>query len=196
MKKNLTPRYTFQQMAYWAAAAGVMSFASAYMLAKGLPATLVGTLLALGSLLSCAVQPILADRADRFGGNTVKYLILGLSCLSALAFASLRIFNLSGLGMGLVYLFGIFTFDAMMPLLNALSVSYISLGNRVNYGFARGIGSLAYALSALGIGRVIADLGEDFMIWVVLALLCANAVISLGYPSVASAPEREKSAQT
>ena len=32
MKKTLTIRYTFQQMAYWAAAAGILSFASAFLL--------------------------------------------------------------------------------------------------------------------------------------------------------------------
>ena len=34
MKKSLTVRYMLHQMAYWAAAAGVMSFASAFLLAK------------------------------------------------------------------------------------------------------------------------------------------------------------------
>ena len=35
MKKNLTLRYTVQQCAYWAAAAGVVSFATAFLLEKG-----------------------------------------------------------------------------------------------------------------------------------------------------------------
>lgn len=184
MKKSLTLRYTIQQMAYWAAAAGVMSFASAYLLAKGLPASLVGTLLALGSLLSCAVQPMLADRADRLGGSTVKYMIIALSGAAMLFFGSLLLFPVGGMAMGVLYLLGIFSFDAMMPLLNAVSVSYNSAGIRINYGVGRGIGSLAYSLAALGLGRVIADFGEDWMIWVILALLAANIVISLGYPAV------------
>jgi len=184
MKKSLTLRYTLQQMAYWAAAAGVMSFASAYLLAKGLPASLVGTLLAVGSLLSCAVQPMLADRADRLGGSTVKYMIIALSGAAMLFFGSLLMFPVGDAAMGVLYLLGIFTFDAMMPLLNAVSVSYNSAGIKINYGVGRGIGSLAYSLAALGLGRVIADFGEDWMIWVILALLAANIVISLGYPAV------------
>ena len=35
MKKNLTPNYTLHQIAYWAAAAGLMSFATAFLLEKG-----------------------------------------------------------------------------------------------------------------------------------------------------------------
>ena len=56
-------------MTYWAAAAGVMSFASAFLLAKGFAPSMVGVLLASGNLLSCALQPLLADRADRIGGS-------------------------------------------------------------------------------------------------------------------------------
>ncbi len=187
MKKPLTFRYTLQQMAYWAAAAGVMSFASAYLLAKGLPASQVGTLLALGSLLSCAVQPLLADRADRFGGNMVKYLVVGLSAASMAFFALLLSGRLKGTLMGAVYLLGIFTFDAMMPLLNSISVSFNSAGRKINYGVGRGIGSLAYSLAALGLGRLMADFGEDWMIWAILAMLAANIIITLGYPSMGAA---------
>ncbi len=192
MKKPLTFRYTLQQMAYWAAAAGVMSFASAYLLAKGLPASQVGTLLALGSLLSCAVQPLLADRADRFGGNMVKYLVVGLSAASMAFFALLLSGKVQGMAMGIFYLLGIFSFDAMMPLLNSISVSFNSVGRKINYGIGRGIGSLAYSLAALGLGRLMADFGEDWMIWVILAMLAANIIITLGYPSMGEVRSREK----
>ncbi len=192
MKKSLTLRYALQQLAYWAASAGVMSFASAYLLAKGLSPSLVGTLLALGGLLSCAVQPLLADRADRLGGSSVKYMIIGLSLASMAFFGAILAFPVKGLAMGLLYFLGIFSFDAMMPLLNALSVSCNSMGLRINYGVGRGVGSLAYALAALGIGRLIADFGEDWMLWVILLLLGANIVISLGYPSVKQAAEERR----
>lgn len=193
MKKSLTLRYSLQQVAYWAAAAGVMSFASAYLLAKGLPASLVGSLLALGSLLSCAVQPLLADRADRLGAGKIKYMVLALSAASMVFFGGLLLFPVGGMAMGVVYLLGIFSFDAMMPLLNAISVSCNSAGLRINYGVGRGIGSMAYALAALGLGRLIADFGEDWMIWVILLLLAANIVISLGYPTVDVRKTGEKS---
>lgn len=194
MKKSLTLRYSLQQMAYWAASAGVMSFASAYLLAKGLPASLVGSLLALGGLLSCAVQPLLADRADRLGSGKIKYMVAALSAACMVFFGGLLLLPMGGIAMGVIYLLGIFCFDAMMPLLNAVSVSCNSAGLRINYGVGRGIGSMAYALAALGLGRLIADLGEDWMIWVILLLLACNIVISLGYPSVGNSETEEKRA--
>ena len=184
MKKNLTLRYTCQQCAYWAAAAGVVSFATAFLLEKGFAASYIGILLASGNLLSCAAQPMLASVADRIGGNIVKWFIAGLTAVSMTCFASIQLLPLSGALYGLGYLLGVFTFDAMNPLLNAVSVSYNRIGYKINYGVGRGIGSFAYAVSALVIGKVMAAFGAGWMIWIALALLGANVAATLGYPGL------------
>ena len=192
MKKNLTLRYTVQQCAYWAAAAGVVSFATAFLLEKGFAASYIGILLAAGNLLSCGAQPVLASIADRIGGNIVKWFIAGLTAVSMACFASIQLLPLTGTLYGLVYLLGVFTFDAMNPLLNAVSVSYNRSGFRINYGVGRGIGSFAYAVSALAIGKVMAGLGADWMIWISLALLGGNVAATLGYPGLTETAFQQK----
>ena len=184
MKKNLTLRYTVQQCAYWAAAAGVVSFATAFLLEQGFAASHIGILLAAGNLLSCAAQPVLASIADRIGGNIVKWFIAGLTALSMACFGDFQLLPLPAGLYGLVYLLGVFTFDAMNPLLNAVSVSYNRIGYRINYGVGRGIGSFAYAVSALVIGKVMAAYGAAWMIWISIGLLVANVAATLGYPSL------------
>ena len=184
MKKNLTLRYTCQQCAYWAAAAGVVSFATAFLLEQGFAASHIGILLAAGNLLSCAAQPVLASIADRIGGNIVKWFIAGLTALSMACFGVIQLLPLPAGLYGLVYLLGVFTFDAMNPLLNAVSVSYNRIGYRINYGVGRGIGSFAYAVSALVIGKVMAAYGAAWMIWISIGLLVANVAATLGYPSL------------
>lgn len=192
MKKNLTLRYTVQQCAYWAAAAGVVSFATAFLLEKGFAASYIGILLAAGNLLSCGAQPVLASIADRIGRNIVKWFIAGLTAVSMACFASIQLLPLTGTLYGLVYLLGVFTFDAMNPLLNAVSVSYNRSGFRINYGVGRGIGSFAYAVSALAIGKVMAGLGADWMIWISLALLGGNVAATLGYPGLTETAFQQK----
>ena len=187
MGKRLTVRYIFQQMAYWAVAAGVMSFATAFLLAKGFGESQIGVLLACGNLLSCAFQPILADRADRIGGNILKHLVVGLTVLCMVCFGVLQLLPVPRAVFGLLYLLGIFTFDAMMPLLNAICVSYNEQGYAINYGLGRGIGSLAFSAAALLIGKAIAEWGADWMIWIVLALLAALIFVTRGYPAVETA---------
>lgn len=192
-KQSLTLRFTLQQMAYWAAAAGVMSFATAYLLEKGFSSSQVGILLASGNLLSCLLQPLMAGRADRAGHGVLKTLVIGLTLLCMVFFGVIQLLPLPLGVFGLLYLLGVFAVDAMVPLLNSFCVSYNSRGRTINYGLGRGIGSLAYSLAALAIGNIIAKFGADWMIWIVLVLLAANVVITLGYPKAEPRPAVEES---
>jgi len=194
MKKNLTLRYTVQQCAYWAAAAGVVSFATAFLLEKGFAASHIGILLASGNLLSCVAQPMLAGMADRIGRNIVKWFILGLTTVSMVCFGGIRLLNAQGPLYGLIYLLGVFALDDMNPLLNAVSVSYNQQGFRINYGVGRGIGSFAYAVSALVIGKVMAAWGADWMIYIALGLLAVNVAVTLGYPALPESGVRQVTA--
>ena len=192
MKKSLTFQYTFHQMAYWATAAGIMSFATAFLLQKGFAASTVGILLASGNLLSCVFQPILAGWADRTGGNVLKWMTVGLTSVSALCFASIQLLPLPEVVFGLLYLLGVFAFDAMNPLMNALNVSYTTSGYTINYGLSRGMGSLAYAVAALGIGKIMAAFGADWMIWISLGLLATNLAMAMLYPSLVTVRSEAK----
>lgn len=186
MKKNLTLRYALNQLAYWASAAGIMSFATAYLLYKGLAPSRVGTLMACGTVLSCITQPLLASFADRAKKPMLPLLITGLSLASTLCFA-LILFGPAGEGLlPLLYLCGVWSFDAMLPLINSVSVYYPPRGYALNFGLARGIGSLSYAAAALLIGRVMESFGADWMLRIVLVLLPLMALLGLGYPRDAS----------
>ena len=194
MKKSLTFQYTFHQMAYWATAAGIVSFATAFLLQQGFAASTVGVLLASGNLLSCGFQPVMAQLADRTGGNVLKWMTATLTAVSAACFLSIQLLPLPRVVFGLLYLLGVFAFDAMNPLMNALNVSYMTGGYTINYGLSRGMGSLAYAFAALGIGKVMARFGAEWMIWISIALLAINAAMSLSYPSLVTAVSGEKKA--
>ena len=178
---RLTIRYSLHQLAYWAAAAGVMSFATAYLLSRGFPATQVGTIMALGAILSCLTQPVLAQRADR-SPRLLFPLIVGLTVLSGGCFACVLLPRLPRPLFALLYLLGVWAFDAMMPLLNAVCVRFIALGCAINYGVCRAAGALSFAVAALGIGYLMEHTGENSMIFLSLALLAVCAVITLGYP--------------
>ena len=182
MKRNLTFRYSLHQFAYWAASAGILTFATTFLLAKGFPASQVGALMACGSILSCITQPVLAARADRSERCILVPLIVGLTAISAGCFALLLLPFLPSALFGILYLLGVWSFDAMVPLLNSISVYYNDRGCSINYGLGRGVGSFAYSLAALGLGYIIKDLGPDWMLYAVLILLPSCIVITLGYP--------------
>ena len=184
MKKNLTLRYALHHFAYWAAAAGIMSFATAYLLYKGFAPGKVGTLMACGTILSCITQPLLASMADKAKKPILPKLMALLSLLSTICFALLLTGILPNSLFPFLYLGGVWAFDAMIPLLNSISVYYNRRGYTINYGMGRGLGSIAYALSALVIGYVMEELGADWMIRIILVLLPLMILLVLGYPRV------------
>ncbi len=195
MKKSLTLRYSLHQCAYWAASAGIITFATTFLLAKGFPASQVGTLLACGSVLSGLTQPVLAARADRAKTSILVPMMTALTAVSILSFALLLVDGLPPAVFALLYLVGVWSFDAMIPLTNSVSVYYNQHGRPINYGLGRGVGSFAYSLSALAMGYVIEGLGADWMIYIILTLLPLCIVIVLGYPKIAAQQQADELAQ-
>ena len=185
MKKSLTPRYCLHQCAYWAASAGIITFATTFLLQKGFPASQVGLLMACGSVLSGVTQPVLAERADRSETSVLIPMIVALTGISSLAFALLLLDFLPANLFALLYLLGVWAFDAQIPLLNSISVYYNELGRPINYGLGRGVGSFAYSIAALALGYVIEMFGPDWMTRIILILLPLCIVITLGYPKLA-----------
>ncbi len=196
MKKSLTLRYCLHQCAYWAASAGILTFATTFLLAKGFPASRVGVLMACASVLSCLTQPALASRADRAKTSILVPLMVGLTTVSILAFSLLLLDFLPPSLFALLYLVGVWAFDAMIPLTNSISVYYNELGRPINYGLGRGVGSFAYSLAALSMGYVIEELGPDWMIYIILLLLPLCILIVLGYPKIAAQQHMSPTHQT
>lgn len=180
--RNLTLRYSLQQMAYWAVYAGPVSFAAAYLLDKGFHASQVGIILACANFCSCLLQPVLANFADRARRPVLTQLLTLLALLSFCSFGAMQLLAPPPLLFTGLYLVGVLSFDVMVPLMNSVNVYYNARGCRINYGVGRGAGSLAFSVAALVIGYVMELAGADWMPRMELMLLALFVIITLGYP--------------
>lgn len=183
-RNDLTVRYSVTQFTHWAASTGASSFATTYLLNKGMPSGTVGFLLAAAGLLSCVTQPFLAAMADNAKRFLLTKLLLALSAVCTVCFALPLIPQLSLYPAGICYMAGIWSSDAMVPLLNALSVAYDQAGHPINYGAARGIGSAASAVSSLILGFVIAQLGSVWMLLFLIGFRLLSMIVLAGYPKI------------
>ena len=182
--KNLTLRYSATQFTYWAASSGAASFATTYLLTKGISSGTVGILLASAGLLSCLTQPFLASIADNSKRFLLVKMLLIMSTLCCICFSVQLIPQFPLLLIGIFYMIGIWSSDAMHPLLNALSVAYQQAGFSINYGASRGIGSAATAISSLTLGFVIAQFGTPWMILFLLGFRLVCMIVIAGYPKI------------
>lgn len=184
MKRNLTVRYSVTQFSYWTAAMGAASFATTYLLDRGLSSGLIGFLLAFSGILACLTNPVLASYADRSKKYILPQLLLGLSALCVLCFCLQLLPGLPALAAGILYVLGLWASDAVIPLLNALNVACDEGGYPINFGAARGVGSVASATSALVLGYIIAKWGTARMFIVLVFFRIISMIAIAGFPKL------------
>lgn len=184
MKKNLTVRYSVTMFSYWASAMAAASFATTYLLDRGLPAGLLGSLLALSGILACLTQPFLAAFADRSKRFILPGMMLALSALCTLCLAAQLLPGLPGLAAALLYVLGLWSSDAIIPLLNALNVACDKAGHPINFGIARGVGAIASATSALVVGHILARWGSPWMFAFLIFFRLISMMTIAGFPRI------------
>ena len=184
MKQNLTARYSLTQFSYWAAAMGAASFATTYLLDKGLGSGLIGLLLAVSGLLSCVTSPVMASFADRTKKFILPQMMLALSALCIVCFALQLLPGLPVMVAGILYILGMWANDAVHPLLNALNVACDASGYPINFGVARGLGSVASATSALVLGHILARWGSTWMFVFLIFFRVVSMIAIAGFPKL------------
>lgn len=154
--KFLNTRYTLMQTSYWGIFCALNGYAALYLDGKGFTAGQTGTLLALANIMAAFLQPVVAAKADRPDRFALKELIISIGLASALASVLLCITGMDFWIVSILFCGAVVTNQILQPLVNAVSMYYLNRGEKINFGFARGIGSVAYA----GVSYLIGLLAE------------------------------------
>ena len=150
--RSLTAPYSLVQAAYWMNYCVALGFAAVYLQALGYTNTQLGTVVASGHLLSAVLGPSLAARIDKSPRISAKRLLPLLLGLQACVLIVLMLFPQKGALTSLFYALYI-CFSTSVNTLNLKLYSDITWhGLRTDYGFTRGIGSLAYVLTSVVLG--------------------------------------------
>ena len=185
--KKLTIRYVVYQLMYFAYAAGTSAFAATYLLAKGLNATQVGTLLATSNLLACFAQPVIGDIVDRIKGFVLPKIMTGIFVGVIICMVIIQFLHPSVGVIGFLYGTMLFLSSITNSLNNSLCAYYSNHGCAINYGVGQGVGSFSFSVASLGFGYLMAWLGVDSMIWTVFVLAIFIIITVLGYPKIDTA---------
>ena len=156
----MTSGYGLIQAFYWMAYAASTSYTSIYLLDAGFSNTQIGILIATVSLISACLQPMIASYADKPSSPSLKVIVpvcsaifttlAAILILSGKRFAAVIILCYGGL---------IMLNQLLMPLINALGMEPINQGKKLNFGRARGCGSIAYAIAASMLGIMVTKYG-------------------------------------
>lgn len=158
--KSLTPRYALIHATFWMVYAASTSYTSVYLLDAGFTNTQIGFLIAAVSLISAFLQPATAAYADQPESPSLKKIVTAC-CTVFSILALILIFSGTEIPAVIIFCYGglVMINQLLIPLVNALGMQSINQGKNLNFGIARGIGSVAYAAATYLIGILVAASG-------------------------------------
>lgn len=178
--KNQRPtiQYSLILGVFWASYAAIFAYASVYLLHYGFTNTQIGYVIALGGIVSAVLQPLIGGACDRARRNVLHKVITIVSLLMIIFAGTSLIPNRAFWMIALLYGLLIIFLQVNTPLTNSLGMFFIKKGVNVNFGIARGIGSLCYAVLASLLGVMVERFSVD-VIMVTVIVIYVLLIISI-----------------
>ena len=180
---KLTLHYYLLQIGFWGGIGCFTGFQSVIVLDRGFTSADVGVFVAVCNLAGILFQPQLGAWADRHPEIPLKRIFL--TCiLSALALNFLFLFTRPGFLLTALFfaLMGMVEVNSF-TLIDAMAMQYINAGAALSYSRGRGLGSLAYALICILVGRQTAAFGMQSALVTHGAMLVLLALFTLSFPA-------------
>lgn len=179
--QNRTVGFSAVQGFFWMGHATIIGYCSVFLSQAGFDNRSIGFLIAAAGLLSALLQPVVAAYADRRGSLPLKWIICIFSACSLACAIALRLAPRQKLLAGLCYGSCMVLLQLTTPLVNALGMATVNGGERLNFGIARGFGSLGYAAAAYAIGALTRRYGAAMVPVCIGAGLICLLLATAGY---------------
>lgn len=171
ISSNLTLKYIFLQAFYWMAFATIWAFATVYLLDHGFKNTQVGIIMSIGSILSIIAQPLLATFADQSKKINLKSMIIFLDFILFLLAIYLWFIPSGLFTTGIIYIFIGSILLSVSSLTYSFAMEYINLDIMINFGLARGLGSMGYSIMAFFIGKATLNYSSSIILPIFASLI-------------------------
>lgn len=178
MKQNrrINILYSAVQGTYWMSYCVSVTFAVVFLLAHGSSNTEAGIVLSAGCLLGALLGVLLGALIDRHPACTVQRLFPFLTAGQVVTLALLLVMQPQGIVLGIIYSLYMSFFIAVGAL-DLKLYGDLSSGGDVNYGLARGMGSLAYVVASVSLGIIVKHFSANILLYAGLVICILEAVI-------------------
>lgn len=179
--RKLMIQYCILQGSYWASFCVIYAFATVFLLSRGFESSMIGVIIAVGNILGVVLQPMVASIADRSEKISLHKLTAMLSIIMILLLVLLYFVPNGLLAVAVLFLLTDTFLQVIQPLINSVSVYYVNQGVSVDFGSARGIGSLSYAAASYILGIVVEKFGTRsiLMAGILVAMVLLVTVLSM-----------------
>ncbi|WP_407857574.1 MFS transporter [Enterococcus hailinensis] len=177
VKLNL--QYISMQVPYWMGYSVLGTFTSVFLLSRGFTNGQIGIVLSLANLLAAVLQPFLASFADRMERIRLSQLAAVMALFLVIFSGILIILPKVFLIVAFIYLLLYACLVLLQPLTIAIGTFFISRGYGLNFGLARGLGSLAFAGAAAGTGLLIERFSAMIILYLLIGIFLFFIVVTL-----------------
>jgi len=156
--------------------------------------------IALSGTASALLQPVVASLADSSRRCSLRTLVQGLGALIAVLGACIAALSAGGgsrMVVGILYGGCFLLLQLAFPLVNALGMDAINQGRSLNWGAARGVGSVSYAAVSWLLRILSARIGTITVPLLIVLSFAAFLAVTFAFPGTAPQTSgAEASAQT
>ncbi len=153
--KQLTLKYAFLQSTYWISQCIIYSFAAVFLQYKNFNNTHIGIVLSLSAILSIILQPVVSALADKSKKKTVRNIILLLLLVVFVLTIVLNIWNNVFILIATIFIIINAIQFTLNPLLNSFALEFLNNGFPFNFGLARGLASISFAITSFLLGHAV-----------------------------------------
>ena len=178
---KLKTKYIFLQSFYWLLFCPGIAYMNTFLTFRGQTPAAIGLISAAAGTVSALVQPALGKLADQNEHFSWKVQLCFMAFLCALC--NILMFPVKNLtATSMLYALFFMLLYAMMPFLNGAAFYYETCGINLNFGFARGMGSLFYAVGALLMGKCVAEYGAQLIPAISAAVSALLVILGASMP--------------
>ncbi len=189
-KKGPTMRYGFLQAGFWIDYLIISNFAALFLEGRGFTSGQIGILVSAASLISCVLAQFIGTFADKSEKVPLKYYMILLFAVCVISFCGLIFLPHEFIPTLVFYLTAYSIQAAISPLLNSLCLQFTNNGYDINFGLARSMGSLGYAIAAYFMGMITSQFGSEIILPIYIVIYVLLILLLIVFP----VPQKDQNA--
>ena len=152
---KLQMKYNLLQILFWLSYCSIYGYVAVFLQYKGMTNSEIGIVTGVGAVSSIFVSPLISSLISKIKGLTIKKLVTLMYIIDIVSLIVITFIPLPAVLIMVLYIMIICLMISTVPLLSMICMNYLKVGQYINFGFARGLGSIAYASAAVVLGRLI-----------------------------------------
>ena len=161
--KHLQTKYNLLQIFYWMAECAIYRFTAIFLVSKGLTNTGIGIASGGACVLSIVLGPMLSSLSAKYNRISLQQYLAAGMLFSILCYLGAAFLELPGPVLTGIFMIGCCVVMSLNSFLSQISMEYIEDGEKLSFGTARGLGSVAHAISAVALTQLIAFFTPNFL---------------------------------